>query len=57
MNRPDLISERAFALLLEQRRIPYVREDDLETAVSILDGKRPDFCLPVGPPHVLAEVT
>ena len=57
MERDDLISERAFALLLQHRGIPFEPEDRLADAVTVLGDKRPDFCLKVGPPPVLAEVT
>lgn len=57
MERNDLISERAFALLLQHRGIPFLREDSVAKAVDVLGEKRPDFCITVGPRHVLAEVT
>jgi len=57
MERDDLTSDRAFALLLQHRSIPFVPEDRLEEAVVVLDGKRSDFCIKLGLPHVLAEVT
>lgn len=57
MERDDLISERAFALLLQHRGIPFLREDRLAEVVEVLGEKRPDFCITAGPQRVLAEVT
>ena len=57
MGRARRVSEDAFELLLRARRIPFVSERGLEDLVAIQGGKRPDFCLDVGSPRVLVEVT
>lgn len=57
MERDDLISERAFALLLQHRGIPFLTESRISESVEIRDGKCPDFSISVEPMPVLVEVT
>jgi len=57
MHASRSIAEIAFEELLKARKIPFVAESDLERVTPPQGGKRPDFCLDVGRPPVLAEVT